>query len=343
MRRIETKLVAAGLLAAGLVLGTVAVAAASSNAKLNDTLTATGSAPDAAAGKASLKLQKKPGKTTKGNFTVKVKHLDGSSHYDLIVGGAKVGTITTNGGGNGSAAFSTTPGGTKSLLGFDPRGHTVILRDPTGSGTDVLVGTVPDDSTGSQACCTTGSDGESECEDVSPDPVTGVVTCAGTIPKDANGAPITSCLPDPCNPAAPPPTPSSGPGTSTVCCILDTQDAEATQTECDDSLGECAAHGGALVQVQLPATFNEGDNPCDLIPDPCQSVPTVTPTPGGPPPVPALCCVPHVSSDPTEVEAPECEDLPLDACTAIPGGAPPVNGLCNYTDASGAAASVPCP
>jgi hypothetical protein len=338
--RIKTKLIAAGLIAAGLVIGTAGLVGASSKANLTQPLAPT-SGFAGASGKASLSLhaQKHKGaKGTKGNFAVTANHLPQNSTYDLIVGGAKVGTLHTNGGGNGSAAFSTVPRGKRSLLGFDPRGRTVLLRDATGTGTDVLVGTVPDDTTGSQACCTTGSDGETECEDVNPDPVTGAVTCNGTIPADATGAPITSCMPDPCNSSAPPPTPGSGSGTSTVCCILDTQDAEATQTQCDDSLGECAANGGALVQVQLPATFQEGDNPCDLTPDPCQSVPTVSPTPD---PIPPLCCVPHTSSNPSEAEPPECEDLSADACAIL--GTPPTSGSCNYTDASGAPASVPCP
>lgn len=331
-------MVAGAFLGAGLILGTAALVSADSTTHLKETLTPT-SAITTATGKAKLNLHTRRHKGaigTKGSFVVAAKHLDASTTYDLVVGGAKIGSLHTNRRGNGRASFATTPRGRKSLLGVDPRGKTVLLRDPAGTGTDVLVGTVPDDSTGSQACCTTDSEGESECEDVDPDPLTGAVVCDGTIPTDATGAPITTCLPDPCNASAPPPNPPSGAGTTTVCCVLDSRDAEASQTQCEDSLGDCAASGGALVQVQLPDTFQEGDNPCDLTPDSCQSVPGTTP-----PPNPNLCCVPQTSSDPTEVEAPDCEDLSADACTAL-GGAPATGGTCDYTDAAGAPASVPC-
>lgn len=341
MIRHDAKLVAAGLAVVGLVLGTGTVVSASSKGRLNESLTPTSDFAGASGtARVNLHAQKHKGaKGTQGTFIVTAKHLPQNATFDLVVGGAKVGAVHTNRVGNGAAAFSTTPRGKAALLGMDPRGKTVLLRDPTGAGAPVLVGTIPDDDAGSQACCTIASDGESECEDVSPNPTTGVVTCNGTIPTDATGAPITSCLPDPCNASVPPPNPPSGPGITTVCCILDAEDAEATQTECEDSLGECAANGGALIQVQLPANFEEGENPCDLTPDPCQSATTTPPPPNSNPP---LCCVPHTGSDPSEVEPPECEDLPSDACTAI-GGVPPVNGSCAYTDQSGAPASVPCP
>lgn len=340
MTRHETTLTAAALAAVALVLGSATLASADSTAHLKEPLTPTSTFSGASGtARVNLHAQKHKGaKGTRGSFTVTAKHLPQDTTFDLIVGGAKVGTVHTNRHGNGSDVFSTTPRGKAELLGIDPRGMTVLLRDPSGTGSDVLIGTIPDDDQGSQACCTIAADGEAECEDVSPDPATGVVTCNGTIPMDASGAPITSCLPDPCNTSAPPPNPPSGPGTTTVCCLLDPQDAEASQTQCD-SVGECAANGGALVQVQLPASFQEGDNPCDLTPDPCQSVTTTPPPPTS---SPSLCCVPHTGSNPGEVEAPECEDLSSDACNAI-GGTPPANGSCTYTDQSGAAASIPCP
>jgi len=340
MRRRKTTLIAVAFVAVGFVLGTVALVSASSKATVKGPLAPT-SALTGASGKTRLSLHTRKHKGalgTRGNFSVSARQLAPNTSYDLIVGGAKVGALHTNRGGNGSASFGTAPRGKKALLGVDPRGKTVLLRDPAGSGTDVLVGTISDDTTGSQACCTTDSEGETECEDVDPDPVTGALTCNGTIPTDATGAPITSCLPDPCNASEPPPNPPSGPGTTTVCCILDSHDAEASQTECEDSLGECAGNGGALVQVQLPATFVEGDNPCDLTPDPCQSVPGTPPPPGSPP---SLCCVPQTGSDPGESEPPDCEDLSADACAAI-GGTQPTNGACDYTDPSGVPAPVPC-
>jgi hypothetical protein len=317
---------------AGFVVSDVRPAMADSTASVSKALTPTSSFAGAS-GKLRVRLHAKPvsGATgTQGSFSVSARHLPtDSSSFDLIVGGAKVGSVQANSAGNGSASFSTTPHGRSALLGVDPRGKTVVVRDTAGSGADVLVGTVPDDDAGSEACCTTDGEGESECEDVSPDPTTGVVTCNGTIPLDANGAPINSCLPDPCTTTVPPPPP----GTATVCCVADSGDEEAQNTECDDGLDQCAANGGVLVQVQLPADFQQGDDPCDL--NPCQSV-----TPNPPPP-PSFCCVAQSSDDSSEVEAPECEDMSADACASI--GAPPVNGACAYTDQSGNPASVPCP
>lgn len=312
MRPIEMKLIATGLVTAGLFFGTAGLAAASSDAHIKETLTATTGAPTKAGGKASLSLQKKPGKATKGSFAVTVKRLDRSSSYDLIVDGVKISTITTNSGGSGRGAFNTKPRGTTALLGFDPRGSTVVLRDA--SGTDVLVGTIPDDSPGSHACClaTTDQEGETECEDVSD-----CAAAGGTVPMitnpDGTQTPVASCLPDPCNPNSP------QPGNVVIACCINTTHGEGTESECQDyTETECATKGGMAVQV-LGATAADG-NPCDL--NPCQiSAPPSTP--------PALCCVPHTSSD-GGAEPAQCEDLTPEACAAA-GGTPPSNGTCDST------------
>ncbi len=307
MIRIEKKVVAAALIAAGVVLSTVALVSASSKAQLSKKLAATAGAPVKAAGKANLNLHFVRHKGTRGNFTVAANHLAGLSSYDVIVGGVKVGTITTNRGGNGRAAFSTTPRGKTSLLGFDPRGSTVVLRDS--SGTDVLVGTVPDDTPGSQACCVTDTEGETECEDMLASDCT---TAGGTTPMvtnpDGTQTPATSCLPDPCNPGATPPG-----NVAIACCINSTHD-EGTESQCEDyTEAECATAGGTVVQVP-GATPGDG-NPCDL--NPCQ--------PASPPSTPpTVCCVPQATAS-GETEAPECEDLTPDACSAA-GGSAPANG-----------------
>ena len=330
MIRTETKLMTAGVLAVGIVLSTVVVVAASSRTMFNQKLAATAGAPSKAAGKASVNIHFDGRNGTQGSFTVLASHLARNGHYDVIVGGVKVGTIKTNGGGNGRAAFSTTPRGATSLLGFDPRGATVLLRDSTPgtstSGTDVLVGTIPDDTTGSQACClpTTDPEGETECESLDP---TACTNAGGTTPVDATGAAITSCLPDPCNPTAPPP------GNAVIACCINSTHGEGTETQCEDyTETDCATAGGIVVQVP---GVTPGENPCDLTPNPCQaSVPPST--------TPSLCCVPHTGSTPGESEPPECEDLTADACAAA-GGTAPANGVCDYTDPSGVSAPVPCP
>ncbi len=323
MRTNRTRLIVAGLAAAGYVIGTAHWAAASSKAREKQELTATADAPANAGGKASLSLRHRTRKGTTGSFTVAASHLAEQHGYDLIVAGTKVGTLTTNSGGSGRAKFDTSPRGVKSLLGFDPRGTTVVLRDQS-TGDDDLVGVIPDDTAGEQACCIgtgeTEDDGssETECEDVDA----AICSANGGTPQwvlnpdgTPSTTPVTSCLPDPCNNAS----------TSTVeiaCCINSTHD-EGTEAECEDfTEAACAAAGGTVVQV--PGATPGSGNPCDA--NPCQTAqPPSTP--------PASCCVPHTSSNGTP-EAPECEDLTAAACTAA-GGVPPSGGLCDGT--------VPCP
>ena len=314
MRGVRNKLIVGGVVVAGMVLGATAPGMASSTARVKESLAATGGAPTKAAGTASLRLTKKPGKATKGSFTVSAKHLDSGSPYDVMVGGVKVGTITTNGGGKGRPAFSTNPRGKTSLLGFDPRSSTVLLRDS--SGTDVLVGTIPDDSPGSQACCltTVDNEGEIECEDLLASDCT---TAGGTTPTitnpDGTQTPVTSCLPDPCNPTAP------APSTIAIACCINTTHDEGTEAQCEDSTETACATAGGIV-VQVPGATPGDGNPCDL--NPCQaSAPPSTP--------PALCCVPQTASDGT-AESPECEDLTPDACAAA-GGTPSTGGACDAT------------
>lgn len=269
--------VAAGI-AAGttMVLGGVAVrgALAGHGARVRQDLTATSIEPNAK-GKANLSLRS----SKHGRFAVSARKLPAGKTYDLIVGGVKVGALQTSAGGSGRARFNTQPTSSQSLLGFDPQGQQVIIRDEE-DGEDVLVGDLPDEDPAAVACCVADDDeGETECEDLTPD------ECAA-----ANGQvqAVASCLPDPC---------ASTPvdGEDIVCCTNATHDDES-EAECEDvsTETECAALGGMVVQGAS----------CDA--NPC----AVTPPANS-----SACCVPHDGG----TEPPECEVLSDEACRAAGG------------------------
>src|SRR5262249_27814068 len=80
-------------------------------------LTATSHAPNAH-GRAKLALKS----ASKGRFRVLARGLAPRASFDLVVGGVKVGTFTTNGHGSGKIMLSTHPKPSEGLLGVDPRG-----------------------------------------------------------------------------------------------------------------------------------------------------------------------------------------------------------------------------
>src|SRR5262245_11139866 len=179
MKRIALSGVVRGIaIASGLVLAGLGTmyAAGSHTARVKQELTPTSMAPDAK-GKANLTLRS----SKHGKFRVLTKHLQGDKQFDLIVGGVKVGVLNTNGGGNARARFSTQPGAKDTLLGFDPRGARVVVRDEE-DGEDVLEGDMPDDDDGTTvACCISeqgdddnqgdeeGGGGDAECEELTPE------------------------------------------------------------------------------------------------------------------------------------------------------------------------------
>ncbi|HYV58188.1 MAG TPA: hypothetical protein VE911_11605 [Candidatus Nitrosopolaris sp.] len=254
-----------------LALGFVAVPARASH-RVQQTLAATDSDQDAR-GRAQLVLQS----DEDGKFEITSKKLDPDSTFDVIVNGVKVGTLTTTGGGSGHTRFRTHPRGDDQLLGFDPRGGTVEVRNEAGE--DILTGTVPDDTNPDEvACCLTGGNGgesEVECEDRTPDECTAE---GGTVAASA------SCIPNPCPGASPP-------GEEAICCIPD-QGADDTTVECEDRTpDECAAAGGTVVTATS----------CD--PNPC--------TPTAPAPE-IVCCVPDHSGGSDGLE---CEVITAQRCT----------------------------
>jgi len=274
-------------LAAGvaiLALGLVAVPARASH-RVKQTLAATDTDQDAR-GRAQLVLQT----DEDGKFDVVAKKLDPDHTFDVIVNGVKVGTLTTTGGGSGRARFRTRPrGDDDQLLGFDPRGATVVVRNAAGE--DVLTGAVPDDTDPDEvACCLTedhGGETEVECEDR---------TAAECTAEGGTVAASASCIPNPC-PGAPPPAEEA------ICCIPD-NGADDTGVECEDrTADECAAEGGMVVTATS----------CD--PNPC--APTA--------PAPEIvCCVPEHHDG---MEGLECEVITAERC-ADRGGTPSTASSC---------------
>ncbi|MBY0274932.1 hypothetical protein K2Z84_06305 [Candidatus Binatia bacterium] len=227
------------MVAALLVAAATGVAQASSS-KVKTELAATASAPDAR-GKATAVVRS----ATKGRFEVKVKKLAANTAYDVVVGGIKVGSISTKNNGSAKIRFSSKPKSDDVLLGFDPRGDAIEIRGA--SGDDVLTGNLPadpNDLDGSDVACCIPDDSGTECEDRTE---AECVAQGGTVTGAA------SCLPDPCG-ATPPAD------LDVVCCLPDDGGPE-----CEDrTQAECAAQGGTVVEAAscLP------ENPCQGAPLP---------------------------------------------------------------------------
>ena len=219
-------------------------------------LTPTASAP-AARGTAKLKLRA----GGEARFVVSAARLGAGKSFDVVVDGIKVGTLETRSSGGGRARFATRPRRNSAMLGFDPRGARLNLREAR-SGDDVLVGELPADDPGNVACCVADDDEEEfECEDVTADEC---IAAGGTV-KDAD-----SCLPDPCATNPPP----SG---HIVCCTNETHDDES-EAECEDvdTTADGADQGGAVGDAAS----------CD--PNPCATTE---------PPDATACCMPRDHDD----------------------------------------------
>ncbi|MFN8546260.1 MAG: TMEM14 family protein [Candidatus Binatia bacterium] len=270
-----------GLLVAGILVGAGLVAGlamADGGPKIGTTLIATSAAPRAR-GWASFILR---GSST-GKFMVMAKRLAPNAVFDVVVGDVKVAQLTTNGRGNAKVRLRTSPRSHDLLLGFDPRGDDVVVRDD--QGRDCLVGSIPGETdSASGACCLTrshGAESHTECEDLTA----AACTAAGGAPSTA-----TSCVPDPCTP---PPT------GDVVCCVAGSAAGAHLDDHCrvscqDITVAECAAARGKVV----PATS------CD--PNPCRPVP-----PAGQ----VGCCL---TEDDGDVE---CEHVTPERCAALGGSA----------------------
>lgn len=306
-------LVALGLLAAP-------AGASGKPVQIKQVLSATGVDPDA---QGQVVVVVVPGRHAQGKLDVKVRRLDRKAQFEVVLQGVRIGALTTDGGGNGRASFRTRPRGRDQLLGTDPRGMTIDVRDAAGE--DVLTGDIADaaeDPTKIRCCL--ADDGGTACEDRTADEC----TAQGGVNMGAG-----SCVPSPCEQTPPPPV-----AEQIRCCIPDDQGPE-----CEDrTAARCSAENG----------INVGAGPCD--PNPCAPTPSpdliqcctpedqsgecelrtadrctargganlgtgsCTPNPCALPPPPppeegkTRCCVPHH-------EGPECEDRTPAQCTAEGG------------------------
>src|SRR5262249_27346477 len=187
------------------VLGVVGVSMLATEARAHTekevgSLASTGVDPDAR-GKVKLTVRN----LSDGRLDIKGQKLDPDATFDVLVNGVLVGQFTTTGGGNGRIRFRSRPRSPHDqLLGFDPRGALVVVRNAAGQ--DVLAVQLADSgsvSPGDVVCCIPDASG-AECEDRTLDECN---MQGGTVST------ATSCLPNPC--AGEPP-----PGEADlVCCI----------------------------------------------------------------------------------------------------------------------------
>jgi hypothetical protein len=191
---------------------------------------------DDANGDAKLVVKNK----SDGKLEIKGKKLDANATYEVLADGVLVGQFTTGNGGSGRLRFRSHPHSKDVLLGFDPRGALIVVRNAAGQ--DVLAVQLADNddlSDGDIICCIPDDSGP-ECEDRTA----AECTAQGGTPTTA-----TSCLPNPCA-GTPPPV-----ATDVVCCIPDD-----SGPQCEDrTADECSAEGGVAVEAAS----------CD--PNPCAS------------------------------------------------------------------------
>ena len=293
-------------------------------------LAPTAVAPVKASGKVDLKVRT----ATEGRFEVSVRHLAANTTYDLVVGGIRVGSITTKKSGTGRARFASRPRGPWQLLGFDPRGDAVQVRL---ASDDVLTGNVPFDagSDDSDVACCIADDSGPKCEDRTAD------ECAAQGLGRQDAAALTV---PPCADTAPPA------GVEIVCCLPDD-----SGPHCEDRTQEaCLAGNGVVVQATscdpnpcaaaptppdqhvqccIPAYYNFTCN--DLTAAECMAAGGVDKGPGSCSPFPCtdlgdsegrqLCCLPNAAGD--EIE---CEDRSPSLCVAQ-GGVARGFGVCSAT------------
>ena len=229
-----------GLAAVAIIgLGTLPGMAEAKSEKSSGSFASTGVDDDASGG-AKLLIKNK----SDGKFEIKGKGLAANATYDVLVDGVLVGQFTTSSGGSGRIRFRSRPHGNDVLLGFDPRGAVVVVRNA--GGQDVLAMQLADDnstSDGDIICCIPDDSGP-ECEDR---------TAAECTAAGGTATTATSCLPNPCA-GTPPPTTND-----IVCCIPDD-----SGPECEDrTADECALEGGVAV-----AATSCTPNPCESVTPP---------------------------------------------------------------------------
>jgi hypothetical protein len=199
-------------------------------------LRSTGVDPDASG--SALVIIRRKGTGMAGAMKVKGRNLNSNSTYGISVAGVRIGTLTTNVAGSGTARFSSQPRGSTQSLGVDPSGKLLEVSDEQGE--DVLETDMPDDTEpGDIRCCLPDDDG-SECEETTPD------ECMA---ENGTNMGAGSCFPSPC--------PTTPPSPDIQCCLPDEDGPECEE----ESAEECSAEHGV----------NMGTGSCE--PNPCASAP----------------------------------------------------------------------
>ncbi len=228
------------LIAVALLAATQPAEARNSDKKSDVDLVATGVEQDAS-GRAKLRIRRD---ADDGRFDFRGRGLTPGAAYQLVFSGVVVGEMTANENGRARARFRSRPrSSSELLLGFDPRGSILIVRDA--SGADVLAGELAaggnafDDA---KIVCCVPDDSGAECEDRTADEC---LAEGGTVSS------ATTCLPNPCDTVVVPTE------DDVVCCLPDD-----SGPECEDrSVAECSAEGGIVVAADSCL-----DNPCAAIP-----------------------------------------------------------------------------
>ncbi|HEY2775509.1 MAG TPA: hypothetical protein VGK20_15820 [Candidatus Binatia bacterium] len=225
--------------AAALALAGAAHASSGSDNKSDVRLVSTGVAADAA-GRARLRVRS----ASDGRFDLRVSGLAPSSTFQVLIDSVPVADMTTDDQGEGRIRLRSQPRSpSDGLLGTDPRGTVLLVRDAAGN--DVLAGELPAGGNASDAteivCCVPDDSG-TECEDRTAD------ECGA---EGGTVSTATTCLPNPCDTSTPPTD------DHVVCCTPDD-----SATECEDrTVEECSADGGVVVQAD-----SCDSNPCAAVP-----------------------------------------------------------------------------
>src|SRR6185369_1564472 len=168
--------------------------------------------------------------------------------YQAVVSDVLIAELVADDNGRIRTRLRSQPrSSTDMLLGFDPRGSVLIIRNAAGE--DVLAGDLPAGGNASDdtkiVCCVpeSGDDGgAAECEDRTPDEC---IAEGGTVST------AETCLPNPCDTVTPPSE------DDVVCCVPDD-----SGPQCEDrSVEECSAAGGIVVEGASCT-----DNPCAATP-----------------------------------------------------------------------------
>lgn len=227
-----------------LVLALLAAArpaeASDSDKKADVDLVATGVDEDAS-GRAKLRIRRD---ADDGRFEFRGRGLAPGAAYQLVFSDVVVGDVAADENGRARARFRSRPRSSSDLLlGFDPRGSILLVRDA--SGADVLAGELAaggNSADDSKIVCCVPDDSGPECEDRTADEC---LAEGGTVST------ATTCLPNPCDTLVVPTE------DDVVCCLPDD-----SGPECEDrTVEECSAEGGIVVAADSCL-----DDPCSAVP-----------------------------------------------------------------------------